>query len=58
MNVLIEKFNIDKFIKSISSLSQNKRILETLKKDSRKTIVRRFSVSNEVKNYIKIMKKY
>ena len=55
--VLIEKFNIDKFIKSISSLSQNKRILETLKKDSRKTIVRRFSVSNEVKNYIKIYEK-
>ena len=55
--VLVERFDIDKFIKSISSLSQNKEILETLKKNSRKTIVRKFSVSNEVKNYIKIYKK-
>ena len=55
--VLVEKFDIDKFIKSISSLSQNKEILETLKKNSRKTIVRKFSVTNEVKNYIKIYKK-
>ena len=40
--VLVEKFNINKFIKSISLLSKNKRILEALKEDSRKTIVRKF----------------
>ena len=55
--MLIEKFNTKKFIKSISLLANNKNLQTKFKKNCRQTILKKYSVQNEVKEYIQIYDK-
>tara|TARA_B100000242_G_scaffold223173_1_gene163954 strand:+ start:249 stop:1475 length:1227 start_codon:yes stop_codon:yes gene_type:complete len=55
--ILIEKLDTKKFIESIALLAKNKNLQKKLKKNCRQTILKRYSVQNEVKKYIQIYEK-
>lgn len=55
--ILIEKFNTKKFTKSIALLANNKKLQNKFKRNCRQTVLKKYSVQNEVKEYIQIYKK-